>query len=72
MLGPFMEVFMATDTERNYQGTNFAVVTLIVLLVLVGGYFAVSHIDDVFDTSTMPAVDSDTPVDNTAVNPGAL
>lgn len=44
---------MVTDTERNYQGTNFAVSTLVVLLVLVGGYFAVAHINDVYDEPTV-------------------
>lgn len=44
---------MVTDTERNYQGTNFAVTTLIVLLVLVGGYFAVAHINDMYDDSAV-------------------
>lgn len=40
---------MVTDSERNYRGTNFAVVTLLVLLVLVGGYFLVANLNDVSD-----------------------
>lgn len=44
---------MVTDTERNYTGTNFAVITLIVLLVLVGGYYVVSQINDVYDDPVM-------------------
>lgn len=40
---------MVTDTEHNYRGTNFVVVSLIVLLVLVGGYFLIAQISDVSD-----------------------
>jgi hypothetical protein len=40
---------MVADTERNYTGTNTVVITLIVLLVLVGGYFIISQAQDVAD-----------------------
>lgn len=46
---------MVTDTERSYQGTNFAVITLVVLLLIVGGYFAVAQINDVQDDPAMTA-----------------
>lgn len=60
---------MVTDTERNYRGTNFAVITLIALLVLVGGYFVVANINDVVDD---PAMADSAPVPEGATNPGAL
>lgn len=40
---------MSSDIERTYTGTNFAVITLIVLLVLVGGYLLVAQGRDVAD-----------------------
>ncbi len=40
---------MVTDTERNYTGTNFAVITLIVLVVVVGGYMLIAQGKDVAD-----------------------
>lgn len=40
---------MVADTERNYRGTNFAVIALLVLLVLVGGYFLVANLSDIQD-----------------------
>ena len=40
---------MVTDTERSYTGTNFAVITLIVLLVMVGGYLIVAQSHDIAD-----------------------
>lgn len=49
MIAENKEVFMVQDTERNYRGTNFAVMALIVLLVLVGGYFLVAQLNDVSD-----------------------
>lgn len=59
---------MVADTERNYRGTNFAVTTLIVLLVLVGGYFLVASLNDVQDDpATTPVTDSY----KDATNPGA-
>lgn len=45
---------MVTDTERNYKGTNFAVTTLVVLLVLVGGYFLITGASDVSDDPANP------------------
>ncbi len=59
---------MVADTEHNYRGTNFAVITLLVLLVLVGGYFLVANLNDVQDD---PA---NNPIEDTykaATNPGA-
>lgn len=43
------EAFMVTDTERDYTGTNFVVIMLMVLLLAVGGYFIVAHGNDVND-----------------------
>lgn len=40
---------MVTDTERSYLGTNFAVITLIVLLVAVGSYLVIAQGRDVAD-----------------------
>lgn len=37
---------MATDIERSYVGTNFAVITLLVLLSLVGIYFIIANVHD--------------------------
>ena len=48
-----MEAYMTTDSERNYKGTNFAVTVLVVLLLLVGGYFVVMQIADLADDPTM-------------------
>lgn len=45
---------MVEETETNYRGTNFAVVTLLVLLVLVGGYFLVTGINNASDAPEMP------------------
>lgn len=52
------------DSEHNYTGTNFAVTALIVLLVLVGGYFLVSSISDVADDPANVPVAS--PLEETA------
>lgn len=59
---------MVADTERNYRGTNFAVITLIVLLMLVGGYFLVAQLNDVQDD---PANTPVTEMYDDATNPGA-
>lgn len=49
-----------TDSERNYTGTNFAVMALIVLLMLIGGYFLVAQIRDVADDPANRPVATDT------------
>lgn len=68
MLAKKQEALMVADTERNYRGTNFAVSTLIVLLVLVGGYFLVSHLNDMQDDPANNPLE-ETYID--ATNPGA-
>jgi|GEM_PF-6395936 len=40
---------MATDIERKYTGTNFVVITLIVLLVAVVSYLIFAQASDVAD-----------------------
>lgn len=40
---------MVTDTERNYTGTNFAVITLVVLVLAVGSYLLLAQGSDVAD-----------------------
>lgn len=40
---------MATDIEHNYAGTNFVVITLIVLLVAIGSYLIFAQGSDVAD-----------------------
>lgn len=40
---------MATEIERSFTGTNFAVVTLIVLLLAVGVYYVIATGKDVAD-----------------------
>ena len=62
---------MVADTERNYRGTNFAVVTLIVLLVLVGGYFLVSNLNDMQDDPANTPVEQVQDNYRDATNPGA-
>ncbi len=59
---------MVTDSERNYRGTNFAVVTMLVLLVLVGGYFLVANLNDIQDDPARSAVTDNV---EAATNPGA-
>lgn len=44
---------MVTDTERSYTGTNFVVLTLIVLLIMVGAYFVIATIRDVADDEAL-------------------
>lgn len=54
---------MAQDIERRFSGTNFAVITLMVLLVLVGIYlFSAQTADVMNDTpATAPAATQDAP-----------
>lgn len=55
---------MATDIERSYKGTNFAVITLLVLLTLVGIYLVTAQVrdvrDDAADIAPAVAVDAQT------------
>ena len=40
---------MASDIERSYTGTNFAVITLAILLAAVLSYYVVAQIQDMSD-----------------------
>lgn len=44
---------MTTDTERNYTGTNFAVITLVVLVAMAIVYAIVAQINDVADDKAL-------------------
>ena len=55
---------MVQDNERNYTGTNFAVITLIVLLVLVAGYYFVSQANDYADDADTAAATVQTETDD--------
>lgn len=52
------------DTETNYTGTNFAVATLIVLLVLVGGYYLIAQSKDIADDPANQPVSSSSRVES--------
>lgn len=44
-----MEAGMLTDSERNYTGTNTAVITMIVLLAMVVSYMIIAQARDAAD-----------------------